>query len=159
MKIRKYKEADCKEIMKLFRNTVHAINAKDYNQKQLDAWAPIELNSMAWHQSLVEHYTIIVEHKEIIVGFGDLDAIGYLDRLYVHKEYQNQGIASTILSEFEKYSLHHNLHELTTHASITAKPFFIKKGFTLMAEQQVQRKEETLTNFVMRKTLVELSSI
>ena len=41
--------------------------------------------------------------------------------------------------------------ELTTHASITARPFFEKRGYTVVREQQVERRGELLTNFVMRK--------
>lgn len=56
----------------------------------------------------------------IIVGFGDIDNTGYLDRLYVHKDYQNQGIAKAMCDKLEQ---HNAYNEITTHASITAKPF------------------------------------
>ena len=36
-----------------------------------------------------------VEGKTI-VGFRDMDSTGYLDRLYVHKDYQKKGIAAAI---------------------------------------------------------------
>ena len=39
MIIRKYKSSDCNEIVQLFYNTVHKINAKDYTKEQLNAWA------------------------------------------------------------------------------------------------------------------------
>lgn len=55
-----------------------------------------------------------------IVGFGDMDETGYLDRLYVHKDYQGQGIASAICDELERFAAGKTF---TTHASITAKLF------------------------------------
>ena len=43
--------------------------------------------------------------------------------------------------------------EITTHASITAKPFFEAKGYVAVMEQQVERRGVTMTNFVMKKSL------
>ena len=52
---------------------------------------------------------------------GILDESGYLDRLYVRKDYQRQGIASAICDELERFA---DRKTVTTHAFITAKPFF-----------------------------------
>ena len=39
----------------------------------------------------------------------------------------------------------------TTHASVTAKPFFEKRGYQVVQEQQVEKKGILLTNYVMKK--------
>lgn len=39
MVITEYRPADCRELAKLFYDTVHTINAGDYTEEQLDAWA------------------------------------------------------------------------------------------------------------------------
>ena len=41
--------------------------------------------------------------------------------------------------------------EFTNHASITARPFFEKRGYTVVREQQVEHRDVLLTNFVMKK--------
>lgn len=41
----------------------------------------------------------------------------------------------------------------TVHASRTARPFFEQRGYRVLAEQQVERRGVTLTNFRMEKTL------
>ena len=41
MLLRKYDSGDCREIEELFYNTVHSVNAADYSDVQLDAWAPV----------------------------------------------------------------------------------------------------------------------
>ncbi|MBT7088103.1 GNAT family N-acetyltransferase, partial [bacterium] len=38
-----------------------------------------------------------------------------------------------------------------TEASITAKPFFEKRGFKVIKEQQVEKRGVKLTNFQMEK--------
>ena len=36
MKLRMYRQEDCKEVAELFYHTVHTINEKDYTKEQLD---------------------------------------------------------------------------------------------------------------------------
>lgn len=38
MLIREYQSSDCKELVELFYNTVHTVNAKDYTKEQLNVW-------------------------------------------------------------------------------------------------------------------------
>lgn len=57
----------------------------------------------AWDASFRAHKTIIAVKNGEIVGFGDMDETGYLDRLYVHKDYQGQGIASAICDELARF--------------------------------------------------------
>ena len=148
MTLRDYTKTDCAELAELFYDTVHTVNAKDYTQEQLDAWATGKVNLEAWNESFQAHRTVVAEMDGKIVGFGDIDETGYLDRLYVHKDYQRRGVATAICNALEQNS---NAAEFTTHASITARPFFEKRGYTVVREQQVERRGELLTNFVMRK--------
>ena len=147
-----YQSEDCKEIIELFYNTVRFVNAKDYNKAQLDVWAPKEIDISAWDKSLSEHYSVVIEKNGAIVGFGDLDATGYFDRLYVHKDYQRIGIAAAIANELEKYAQQNNIRTVITDASITAKPFFEKRGYQVVKKQTVERQGQCLTNFKMEKT-------
>lgn len=146
--IRKYQPKDVKEIRQLFYDTVHVVNAKDYSKEQLDVWATVEVNLEQWNQSFLNHYTIVAVENDQIVGFGDIDKTGYLDRLYVHKDYQGKGIATEICDVLEHI---YQVDEITTHASITAKPFFEKRGYRMIQEQQVEREGILLTNYVMKK--------
>lgn len=90
MIIREYNAEDCAEITELFYNTVHTVNAKDYSKKQLDVWANGKADIEKWNKSLLEHYSLVAVEDGVIIGFGDIDKTGYLDRLYVHKDYQER---------------------------------------------------------------------
>ena len=90
MFIREYQPSDCKELIELFYNTVHTVNTKDYTKEQLDVWATGQVDLKKWNQSLQEHFSMVAVDNDIIVGFGDIDKTGYLDRLYVHFEYQRK---------------------------------------------------------------------
>lgn len=55
-----------------------------------------------WNQLFQEHYSLVALDNEIIVGFGDIDKTSYLDRLYVHAEYQGKGIDTAICNQLEQ---------------------------------------------------------
>ncbi len=133
MELRRYQPSDCKEVTELFYNTIHIVNAKDYTKEQLDAWATGQVDLEKWNQSLQEHYSIVAVDNEIIVGFGDIDKDGYLDRLFVHADYQEKGIATAICNQLEQVVE----GKITTHASVTAKPFFEKRGYEVIKKQEV----------------------
>ena len=124
LKIRKYQPSDCRVLTELFYHTVHTVNAKDYTGEQLKAWATGQVDFDQWDQSLQEHYSLVAVDNGIIVGFGDIDETGYLDRLFVHADYQGKGVGTAICDQLEQAAE----GTLTTHASITAKLFFEKRG-------------------------------
>lgn len=148
MEIRLCQATDCAELADLFYDTVHTVNAQDYTQAQLDVWATGRVDLEKWDQSFQEHYSIVAIDDDTIIGFGDIDETGYLDRLFVHKDHQRKGIASAICDKLEQAVQ----GTITTHASITARPFFEGRGYKIVKEQQVERQGITLENFVMEKS-------
>lgn len=153
MIIRKYKQTDCAKITKLFYETVHTVCCGDYSQKQLNAWAQCPPDEQIWNETFIKSYTVVAEIDGIIVGFGNIKN-DYLDRLYVHKNYQKQGIGASIVAKLESHALQNKYSKIYTHASITALPFFKKLGYENQNRQTVIRLGVELTNFVMTKTLI-----
>lgn len=68
-------------------------------------------------------YTVVAVEGEKIIGYGNIDRTGYLDHLFVHKDFQNQGVATAICDELEQHAKKFGLQKISVHASITAKPF------------------------------------
>jgi putative acetyltransferase len=151
MKLRKYQSADCEKLAQLFYDTVHTINARDYSQTQLDAWATGYVDLSVWDKSFLEHVTVVVEKNGKIAGFGDMDDEGYLDRLFVHKDYQGKGIAAAIVAFLEEQATNRGITRFTTHASITARPFFKKQGYQVLRENVAIRYGVELKNYIMEK--------
>ena len=147
MRIRAYQSKDCAELAALLYNTVHTVNARDYTQAQLDVWATGHVDLAAWNRSFLAHNTFVAELDGVIAGFGDIDETGYLDRLYVHKDYQRRGVAAALCDAMERTAP----GKIVTHASITARPFFEGRGYTVVRTQQVERQGVLLTNYVMEK--------
>lgn len=153
MGIRTYQSKDCRETIKLFYETIHSVNSKDYTKEQLDVWAPQNINLDLWDKFLSSNYALVFTHKDNIVGFGDVSFSGYFDRLYVHKNYQGKGIAAKIADSLEAYANSIGLKVITTQASITARSFFEKRGYKIIRGQQVKRKGQFLANYIMEKAL------
>lgn len=145
--LRKYRPEDAIPLASLFYETVHTVNIRDYTKEQVNAWATGRIDLEKWNQSFQEHYSIVAVANDTIIGFGDMDKSGYLDRLFVHKDYQSKGVATAICDDLEQSVQ----GEITVHASITAKPFFEKRGYMVLKEQQVVRQGIALTNYVMKK--------
>lgn len=146
MEIREYREEDQAEILSLFYETVHTVNAKDYKEKQLDAWAPQDNDYEHLNAALRNNLALIAIEDGKITGFADIDENGYLDHLFVHKDYQRRGIASALCSRMEE-----GFKRIETHASITARPFFEKRGYVVVKAQDVEIRGEVLRNYVMEK--------
>ena len=149
MELRPYRPSDLPAVLGLFYDTVHSVNCGDYTPEQLDAWADGRPDPERWNQSLLSHHTLVAVEDGLLVGFGDMDGTGYLDRLYVHRDYLRRGVATALCDALER-RLSHGV--FTTHASITARPFFEGRGYTVLRPQTVYRHGVALTNFVMEKS-------
>ncbi|AWH83951.1 GNAT family N-acetyltransferase [Flavobacterium album] len=148
--IRPYRSEDCDAIVQLFRETVHSVNAKDYTKGLLDAWAPAQIDNARWNSVLSANFTIVVESEDgTIIGFGDIDSTGYFDHLFVHRDFQGQHVATSIANAIETFARKKSFERITVAASITAKPFFEKRGYRIIKEQQVERNGQVLTNYMM----------
>ncbi len=151
--LREYHSEDCTEIMQLFYDTIHSVNAADYNENQLNAWAPkLKDNDIAyWDSRFLQDHAVVAEKDGIIVGIGTSKSAGYFDMLYVHKDYQRIGVATLIADRIEKYFRSNGVMTLTTDASITAKPFFENRGYVVIKEQTVETRGQLFTNYKMQK--------
>lgn len=47
---------------------------------------------------------------------------------------------------------------VTTHASITAMPFFARRGYRILRRQEVERHGVLLANYVMERSCIQGSS-
>ena len=148
MFLRDYESRDCPALARLFYETVHTVNRRDYTQSQVDAWATGTVDLAAWDASFTAHHTLVAEEDGVILGFADMASDGYLDRLYVHKDHQGRGIATALCDALEAASA---AARFITHASLTARLFFEKRGYRVVKAQQVERRGVFLTNFVMEK--------
>ncbi len=153
LQIRDFRSTDALEIMRLFHDTVHNVNSRDYTPEQVEAWAPALMDEPRWQERLRANFTYVAEANGQIVGFGELRRDGYIDTLYVHDQHHSMGIASRLLSEMETRARTLGAGRLSTQASLTAYGFFQRRGFKLVRAQDVELRGVSFRNFLMERGL------
>ncbi|MFZ4930082.1 GNAT family N-acetyltransferase [Chryseobacterium sp. Mn2064] len=151
---RKGHENDLPEMRRLFTETIETTCRNDYDEKQRIAWKSGAENEERWLKVIKEQYVLVAVLHNKIVGFCTLDQRNYIDLLFIHKDHQQQRIASTLYKQIEDKAIEQNSMSLAADVSKTAKPFFEKKGFHTLREQLVSVNNVHLTNYKMIKKLI-----
>lgn len=154
--IRKARQSDTVALKDLFQNTVLMINRRDYSQAEVEDWASCGDNLSEIEDMIKTHYFIVaVNQQSEIVGFSSITPQGYLHSMFVHKDFQGKGIATMLLKEIERHAITSGIVRITSEVSLTARPFFERKGYIVEKEQRRQANQLSLTNFWMAKRLTE----
>jgi len=151
MEIRSAKNADITQIGNLFKETILHVNLGDYTPEQVKVWASGSNEIDKWEKKIAEQYFILVEKDDKLCGFSSITPEGYIDYMYVGKDYQGRGVASLLYQELIKKAKEWNVQRLTSDVSITALPFFQHKGFEVVKKQQVLLKGMYFTNYHVAK--------
>ncbi|MDN3674909.1 GNAT family N-acetyltransferase [Flavobacterium branchiarum] len=146
--------SDLKEMQELFIDTIKNVCQKDYNPKQIEVWTSGASNTERWINVINTQFVLLAIIENKIVGYGTLKDGNYIDFFYVHKDFQRQGIADKILSKLEIEAKKSNSKIITSDISITAKPFFEKKGFIVIKEQRIEKLGVELINYKMQKAVL-----
>ena len=127
---------------------------KDYTAEEVADWASCGDDTSHWNELFEEQHYVVAENEEgVIVGFGSVNDDGYMHTLFVHKDFQHQGVATSLYKHLEAYARERGAKRLTSEVSITAKPFFEKQGFQVDEEQKRKANQMCLTNYKMSKQL------
>ena len=126
--IRPYNSSDLSIVIQIFKEAVAAINIRHYTPEQIAVWTDID--PARWQTKLKEMIVFVAvlrdasndaPQDERIVGFADMTREGYLDHLYVHKDYQARWVSLHLFKTIEKAARELGLTKLTADCSITAK--------------------------------------
>ncbi|WP_267549610.1 GNAT family N-acetyltransferase [Rhizobium rhizogenes] len=150
--IKAYEPNDVRVTIDIFLRAIRETASKDYSPEQIAAWAKVD-DAEVWAQYRASRPTWLAMNGPMPVGFTDLKPDGCLDMMFVDPDHQGKGIASLLLATVEKAARDQGLQRIFTEASLTARPFFERKGFVVLAAQQVQKRGQTLANFRMEKML------
>lgn len=153
MEVRLYRPTDTSALACLFTDTVRTINSTDYSSEQIAVWAPEPPDVSHWRDRLSRRAVFVAENDDEVIGFVTFQADGHLDHLYVHYRFQRRGVATALCQRVEQEARVNSIRRLFTEASITARPFFERAGFRVMAPQVVRHRGVSFTNFRMEKFL------
>ncbi|MBO0695247.1 MAG: GNAT family N-acetyltransferase [Verrucomicrobia bacterium] len=149
--IRRATPDDALAIATLYHDTVKKINSRHYAPAQIQAWAGATPDPQKWLERQTTRTTFVDEQDGIIRGFAELENNGHIGAVYVHADYQRKGIASALLKKVEEEAVARGANCLLTDASVTARPFFAKHGFEIVATQDVEYRGQIFRNYRMCK--------
>ena len=148
--IRPYAPDDVDATIEIFLRSIREVSSKDYSAAEIEAWAKVEDRSL-WAERRMSRPAWIAEIGGKPVGFSDLTGDGCLDMMFVHPEFQGVGVATRLLRRVEEEALRLGYGRIYTEASRTARPFFERQGFRMVARQIVEKRGQSLENFLMEK--------
>ena len=152
--IRTAKLSDTIGLRDLFQSTVLNVNKRNYSLEEVEDWASCGNNLSHIKEMIKTHYFIVATNLQSqIVGFSSITQQGYLHSMFVHKDFQGQGIATLLLKEIERYATTNGITRITSEVSLTARPFFEKRDYIVEKEQKRKANQLSLTNFWMAKKL------
>lgn len=154
-KIRPLVEEDIFEMQQLFRSTVLNVNLRDYTNEEVMDWASCGDDVAHWKDLLSQNcYIGAFDERDRMAGFSSMNKKGYLHSMFVHKNMQEKGVATQLLEEVEKMAVAYGVTEITSEVSLTARPFFERKGYKVVKSQKCRANKLELTNFVMCKRIL-----
>jgi putative acetyltransferase len=151
LQLRKASETDIEQIGLLFKETILHKNVRDYEPEQVKAWASGYNETDKWKKKIAEQYFLVAIEDDTLCGMASITPKGYIDYMFVGKDHQGKGVASMLFNALMLKAVEWKVKKLTADVSITAKPFFLHKGFLVVREQEVLLKGIYLTNFYMEK--------
>ncbi len=151
LSIRPYRRSDLDAVIAIFQGAVREVASKDYSPARIAAWS--EVDRAVWDDWRLTRPTWLAEIGTVAVGFTDLEPDGHLDMMFVHPDFQGIGVATALLGRVEAAARNLSLARIFAEASITARPFFERRGFRVIATQSVECRGRDLTNYRVEKEL------
>lgn len=151
--LRPYRPDDAPALLAVFRDTIRRVNCRDYSPAQIAAWASDDIDTVIWFGRFAGRFVPVAEEEGRPVGFAELESNGHIDRVYVSADHQRRGIGQQLLDALVAQARRIGLTRLYTEASITARPFFEARGFTVIAPQVVTCRGAEFVNYRMERML------
>lgn len=144
---------DIPEIDKLFRETVLTVNRRDYTEEEVKDWASCSTPEHLEELISNLYFIVALDADKRIMGIASLRNDGYLHSMFVHKDFQRRNIATFLLNEIERYARLLGIDNITSEVSLTARPFFERKGYQVKSAQKQKANKLYMSNFLMEKHL------
>ncbi len=150
MKIRRYRIGEEVELMNIFCSAIRE-NAKGYyDDRQLAAWAPDDMDPELWGQRIKGINPYVVVDGDKILGYADLQDNGYIDHFFVRGGQSKKGIGRLLMNHIIQDAKVKSIPELSSDVSLAAQGFFSRFGFEVIQRKEVEVRGVMLENALMK---------
>jgi putative acetyltransferase len=151
--IRRFSDGDAQRVAEIYYRSVHEVAARNYDERQRNAWAPELPDPARWLPRLRAYDTFVAEEDGVAIAWIAMTPEGYIDMLFCLPEAAGRGIASQLYAEAERIAIGRGIERLTAHASLLAQPFFAKHGWVVDAHEDYVKSGVILPRAAMSKQL------
>jgi GNAT superfamily N-acetyltransferase len=122
---------DIKQIIQLQFDSIRALCAQDYNQRELEALLLDKSKGRHWSEEII----FVAETEAKIVGFAGLSRWNYLGNigtitgLFVAPQFARQRIGTLLINKIEATALERKIAILRVFSSLTGNPFYLHQGY------------------------------
>lgn len=150
--LRPYRPADALPLTDLYVRSVQHYGPRAYTAEQVDVWAATaDVAQTAARCSDGRHVRVAQDNAGRVLGFGDLEADGHLDMLYIAPEAEGLHVGSLLYAALEHYARTLGLSRIFVEASELAKPLFERRGFATLGRNNMELKGVAIHNYRMEK--------
>ena len=141
VEIRRATAGDAEAVYEIVLRALRETNARDYPASVIDRLVLTLPEGVAskleeWHA-----YVAVVHGR--IVGTGSLNG-KTVRAVFVHPDYQGRGIGTKLMDAVENAASVQSVDTLTVQSSITAQPFYAKRGFKVVRETFYGEEQTTV---------------
>ena len=139
----------------VFETAIRKIASRFYNPDQVKAWAARSHRLQHVFETDFNARAAWVAEGEDgeIKAYIDLEGGGHIDFFYALPEVSRTTVTAEMYELLEAEARGQNVKTLSTEASEAAKRFFEKRGFFIVARQDVIINDISIHNYRMRKDL------
>jgi len=151
--VRTFRASDAEATARIYFDAVRLGTHDHYTELQRQAWAPRIPERNAWCDRLNSLTTLVADFEGTAVGFMTMTPGGHIDLAFVAPEFIGKGVAKQLYDCILDEAKVQDVTRLSTEASLLARPFFERLGWSVVKQQTVRRQGVSLVNFVMVKDL------
>lgn len=153
VQVRQFRQGDVPDLWQIYYGAVHHVCSRDYSPEQVNAWAPADFDANTWAQSVARLQPFVAEINAQPVGYTDLQPDGLIDHFFVHHAYQRRGVGAALMEHVLTTARQRNVKRLHSHVSITAQPFYLQFGFSVVEQNTPVIRGVALSNATMERVL------
>lgn len=143
---------DFPQVKRVFKDAVLNIGTHAYSEEQVHSWAAFADDPL-FEEQLKEGVTFVAEENDEIVAFGQLHPLNHIALLYVDSGHGNRHIGAALVRQLEHRAEDAGMTAISVEASIIARPFFEKQGYTVLDKEVIDRNGVELERYLMHKRI------
>jgi GNAT superfamily N-acetyltransferase len=112
---------------------------------------PLVKIEKGWAKKFSRTKPLVAVVEGEIVGFAEFESNGHIDCFFCHHDWIGKGVGSALMKEILQRAKNDHIHHIFSEVSITARQFFEKNGFKVVAGHTTVRNGIERTGFKMER--------